>query len=172
MTFGTAAVIIAWLLASVAHTLFARPATQSGGRAFSGRADDVDSLLACQADVEQLFDDVNHKLFDLQMLGTRYDIALAEQWEGFSKQWKRRWRDVGTRCRFDELQNRGLGEAYDHLAAVYGELERMQRAYAVLLYNYIDHHASQVNDMRHALETSRKTFERLRASRGAGGDAG
>jgi hypothetical protein len=36
----------------------------------------------------------------------------------------------------------------------------------VLLYQYIDHHASQVDDIRHALESSRKAFERQRAARG------
>jgi hypothetical protein len=166
VTFGTSAIIIAWLIASVATNLFARPAVRPSAT-FSGRADDLDALLHCQADVESLFDDVNQKLFDLQALGARHDIELAEQWEAFSKRWKQRWREVGARCRFDELSNHGLGAAYDHLAAVYDELEGVQRAYAVLLYQYIDHHASRVDDIRHALESSRKAFERQRAARGA-----
>jgi hypothetical protein len=156
---------VVWLLASVAHALFAHPAVQPKAT-FSGRIDDVDALLKCQEDVESLFDGVNRKLFDLQALGARYDIELAEQWEAFSKQWKRHRLEVGARCRFDELANHGLGAAYDRLAAVYDELEGMQRAYAVLLYHYIDHHASQVDDIRHALESSRKAFERQRAARG------
>ena len=171
MTFGATAIIIAWLIASVAQSLFARPAVRPSAT-FSGRADDVDALLTCQADVESLFDDVNRKLFDLQSLGSRYDIELAQQWEAFSKRWKQRWREVGARCRFDELENHGLGAAYDHLAVVYDELEEVQRAYAVLLYNYIDHHASQVGDIRRALETSRKTFEKQRAARGPASHAG
>ena len=171
MTFGTSAIIIAWLIASVAHSLFARPAVRPSAT-FSGRADDVDALLTCQADVESLFDDVNRKLFDLQALGARYDIQIAEQWEGFSKRWKQRWREVGARCRFEELSNHGLGAPYDHLAVVYDELEGVQRAYAVLLYNYIDHHASQVDDIRHTLETSRKAFEKQRATRGVPSRAG
>ena len=85
----------------------------------------------------------------------------------FSKSWLRHRREVGARCRFDELKGHGLGAAYDHLAVVYDELEEVQRAYAVLLYNYIDHHASRVDDIRHALESSRKTFEQQGASRGA-----
>ena len=155
---------VSWLLASVAHTLFAHPAVQPKAT-FSGRVDDVEALLQCQHDVESLFDGVNRKLFDLQALGARYDIELAEQWEAFSKQWQRRRLEVGARCRFDELANHGLGAAYDRLAAVYDELEGMQRAYAVLLYHYIDHHESKVNDIRHALETSRKAFELKRAAR-------
>jgi hypothetical protein len=167
-TFGIAAIIIAWLIASVAHSLFARPAVrpESMVATFSGRADDTDALLSCQADVETLFDDVNRKLFSLQALGSHYDIELAEQWEMFSKRWKQRRREVGARCRFEELRSHGLGAAYDRLAAVYDELEEVQRAYAVLLYNYIDHRASQVDDIRHALESSRKTFESQRAARG------
>ena len=164
MTFTVTASITAWLLASVAHSLFAHPAVQPSAT-FSGRADDVDALLRCQADVETLFDELNRKLFDLQSLGARYDIELAQQWEAFSKQWKHRRLELGARCRFDELRNHGLGAAYDRLAAVYDELEGMQRAYAVLLYRYIDHHASQVDDIRHALESSRKAFERQRAAR-------
>jgi len=144
--------------------LFAHPAVRPSAT-FSGRADDIDALLDCQADVESLFDDLNRKLFDLQALGSRYDIELAEQWEAFSKQWKLRRLQAGARCRFDELKNHGLGAAYDRLAAVYDELEEVQRAYAVLLYNYIDHHASRVDDIRHALESSRKTFEKQRAAR-------
>jgi hypothetical protein len=163
-TFGTTAIIIAWLIASVAHSLFAHPAVRPSAT-FSGRADDIDALLDCQADVESLFDDLNRKLFDLQALGARYDIQQAVQWEAFSKSWLRHRREVGARCRFDELKGTGLGAAYDHLAVVYDELEEAQRAYAVLLYNYIDHHASRVEDIRHALESSRKTFEEQRAAR-------
>jgi hypothetical protein len=166
-TIGVTAVIVAWLIASVAHSLFVHPAVRTSATTFSGRADDVDALLDCQADVESLFDDLNRKLFDLQALGARYDIQQAVQWEAFSKGWQRRRQEVGARCRFDELSGHGLGAAYDHLAVVYDELEEVQRAYAVLLYNYIDHHASRVDDIRHALETSRKTFERQRAARGA-----
>ena len=164
-TFGTTAIIISWLLASVAHSLFAHPAVRTSAT-YSGRVDDIDALLDCQADVESLFDGLNRKLFDLQALGARYDIQQAEQWEAFSKSWLRHRREVGARCRFDELKGHGLGAAYDHLAVVYDELEEAQRAYAVLLYNYIDHHASRVDDIRHALETSRKTFEQQRAARG------
>jgi hypothetical protein len=170
-TFGIAAIIIAWLIASVAHSLFVHPAVRPTAT-FSGRADDTDALLRCQADVETLFDDVNRKLFSLQALGSHYDIELAEQWEMFSKRWKQRRRMVGARCRFEELRSHGLGAAYDRLAAVYDELEEVQRAYAVLLYNYIDHRASQVDDIRHALESSRKTFEAQRAARGATGQPG
>lgn len=169
-TFGTTAIIITWLLASVAHSLFAHPAVRTSAT-YSGRVDDIDALLDCQADVESLFDGLNRKLFDLQALGARYEIQQAEQWEAFSKSWLRHRREVGARCRFDELKGHGLGAAYDHLAVVYDELEEAQRAYAVLLYNYIDHHASRVDDIRHALETSRKTFELKRAARG-GGKAG
>jgi hypothetical protein len=167
-TFTVTTAGIVWLLASVAHTLFAHPAVRSQDAArFSGRSDDVEALLHCQTDVESLFDALNRKLFDLQALGARYDFQLAEQWEAFSKQWKRRRLEIGARCRFEELANHGLGAAYDRLAAVYDELERMQRAYAVLLYHYVDHHESTVNDIRHALETSRKAIERQRV--GAGG---
>jgi hypothetical protein len=170
-TFGISAIIIAWLIASVAHSLFAHPAVRASAT-FSGRADDLDALLGCQADVESLFDDIKGKLFDLQALGTRYDIEQAAQWEAFSKQWLRRRQEVGARCRFDELKGQGLGVAYDHLAVVYDELEEVQRAYAVLLYNYIDHHASRIDDIRHALEQSRKTLEQKRAARGAAPRAG
>ena len=83
-TFGTTAIIIAWLIASVAHSLFAHPAVRPSAT-FSGRAEDIDALLDCQADVESLFDDLNRKLFDLQALGARYDIQQAEQWEAFSR---------------------------------------------------------------------------------------
>lgn len=173
-TFGTTAIIIAWLIASVAHALFVHPAVRTDeGPIFSGNTEDVETLLRCQADVESLFDDVNRKLFDLQALGARYDIERAQQWEAFSKQWKQRWRQAGARCRFGELRNTGLGAAYDRLAAVYGELDDVQRAYAQLLYHYIDHHASQVDDIRHTLETSRKAFEAQRAgARGGDPEAG
>lgn len=169
-TFGTTTIIIAWLIASVAHSLWAHPAVRASAT-FSGRADDLDALLTCQAEVESLFDDLNRKLFDLQAQGAKYDVALGQRWEAFSKQWRGRRRLVGAQCRFDELKGHGLGAAYDHLAVVYDELEGTQRAYAVLLYNYIDHHASRVDDMRHALESSRKTFERQRLlKRGSSAD--
>jgi hypothetical protein len=166
LTFGATAIVTAWLIASVAHSLLAHPAVRPSAT-FSGRADDIDALISCQAHVEALFDDLNRKLFDLQALGARYDIELANQWEAFSKGWQRRRLAVGAQCRFEELQNHGLGAAYDHLAVVYDELQGVQRAYAVLLYNYIDHHASRVDDIRHTLEASRKALEEARAARGS-----
>ena len=49
--FTVTASIIVWLLASVAHSLFAHPAVLPTAT-FSGRADDVDALLRCPTVVE------------------------------------------------------------------------------------------------------------------------
>ncbi len=161
MVFSLTGLGIVWLLASVGHVLFAPPNVRLA-TFFSGKPDDLDAQLTCQADVETLFDDLNRKLFDLQNIGARYDIELGVQWEAFCSRWRQRWLVTGARCRFSELRNHGLGPAYDRLATVYDELEDMQRAYAVLLYHYIDHRASQVSDIRHALSQSRRDLEKLR----------
>jgi hypothetical protein len=163
LAFGVTGIIVAWLLASVGRALFVHPRVMSPDRLFSGRADDYDALLACQGDVEGLFAEVNRELFALQALGASHKDEMAQKWEAFSKEWEARRREIGARCRFSELENRGLGSAYDHLATVYDDLEDVQHAYTVLLDNFIDHHASRVDDIRRTLEASRRALEHERA---------
>jgi hypothetical protein len=67
---------------------------------------------------------------------------------------------VGARCRFEDLQDRGLGRGYDHLAHVHAELEEIQQQYGALLERFIDNEAPRVGDIRRKLADSRKLFEK------------
>ena len=155
------AVVGGWLIASVAHSLFAHPKVRSRIM-FSGKADDIEAQLDCQGEVNGLFVELNRKSFDLPKDAALQDFELVDQWEDFSKSWKQRWRQIGVRCRFSELAGRGIGAGYDRLAVVHEQLELMQRAYSVLIDNYLSHHASRVDELRHSLKTSREEIERQR----------
>lgn len=152
---------VAWMIASVAHSLFSHPEVRSRIM-FSGKANDIDAQLDCQHEVSALFTELNHKSFELPKDAALQDFELVGEWEAFSRSWKQRWRQVGVQCRFNELAGRGIGAGYDRLAVVHEQLELMQRAYSVLIDNYLSHHASRVDELRHSLKTSREEIERQR----------
>ena len=161
---GVTAILAAWLIASVAHGLFARPAAKQAATVLEPKPDEA-WLLQCQADVESLFDSLHQKLFDL-LDGKAPQPGAA--WDEFSRGFATRRREIGQRCRFEGRNpQHGLGAAHDRLAAIYDELDGVQRSYALLLHSYLDHYAARVGEIRHALQTSRKMLEAERAARGS-----
>ena len=122
-------------------------------------AENIDDVLNCQDRVEQLFKDLNDETFGLQGLVGKKDTDLAQQWEDFSKTWQDKWSEVGQRCRFVEMRDRGLGADFDRLAWAHEDLEDMKLKYAALLRNYIDEQVPHIESIRRSLETSRRGLE-------------
>jgi hypothetical protein len=148
---------ILYLLASIAVSVFSKRQVPLKERPIN--AQNIDDVLKCQADVEQLFKDLNDETFGLQGLVGKKDTDLAQQWEDFSKTWQDKWSEVGQRCRFVEMRDRGLGADFDRLAWAHEDLEDMKLKFAALLRNYIDEQVPHIESIRRSLETSRRGLE-------------
>jgi len=152
---------ILYLLASIAVSVFAKRQVPLKGKPIN--AQNIDEVLVCQDNVEQLFKDLNDETFSLQGLVGKQDTEagarLAMQWEDFSKRWHDRWSEVGQRCRFVELRDRGLGADFDRLAWAHEDLEDMKLKFAALLRNYIDEQVPHIESIRRSLEASRRGLE-------------
>ncbi len=156
IVFGLTTIGVGWLAASVGVTLFVRPPLPPGAITFSGRADDVSALERCLGEVRSLVDDL------VVRQAPARGSATATDWQELGDLWNQRWRDVGAQCRFEELHDQGLGEAFDHMAWVHTELPEVHRAYVALLRSYFSRQQPRVEEFRQALETSRRTLELLR----------
>jgi hypothetical protein len=119
-------------------------------------------MLICQGDVERLFHDLNERTFTLPTLVSQREANVAQQWDMFSKRWRTEWQEVGERCRFLELRDRGLGTAFDRLAYSHADLEDVELKFAALLRNYIDQQMPHIEEIRRNLDESRKGLERAR----------
>jgi hypothetical protein len=152
---------ILYLLASIAVSVFAKRQVPLKGKPIN--AQNIDEVLVCQGNVEQLFKDLNDETFSLQGLVGKQDTEagarLAMEWDDFSKRWHDRWSEVGQRCRFVELRDRGLGADFDRLAWAHEDLEDMKLKFAALLRNYIDEQVPHIESIRRSLEASRRGLE-------------
>src|SRR5262249_44684120 len=145
---------ILYLLASIGVSVFAKRHVPLQGKPID--ASNIDEVLTCQTDVEQLFKELNEETFGLQGLVGKKDTDLAQQWEDFSKRWHDRWTEVDQRCRFSEMRDRGLGADFDRLAWAHADLEDMKLKFAALLRNYIDDQVPHIESIRRSLEASRR----------------
>lgn len=156
------------LAISVVKELFFRPVVQLQEPMLSAEHPDPQSLLQCNHDVSSLYEDlgrITSQLLELPHTHERIDIN--GQWEEFSRSWLTRWEQVGAWCRFSELADTHLGEAYDRMARIHSDLPAMRLKYQSLLVRFDKHQAAELARMRRDLKRSR---ELLQGSQGASGE--
>jgi hypothetical protein len=130
----------------------------------------VEEMLACHKEVERLFRDLSHRYDEIpsQLAEAPFDVRRrAREVQG---QWRRRWREVGQYCRFNELSGKGMEPGFDQLAAVHADLEELDIGFAALLGRFGRQLAPGVDDVRRTLKASRQSLEAA-ARRGAPGAA-
>ena len=137
----------------------------------------IEELVACHAEVDRLFQDLNHRYDEIpsQLAQNPFDARRrAREVQG---EWRRKWREVGQHCRFNELSGKVVQPGFDQLAAVHADLEELDIGYAALLARFGRQLAPQVDDMRKTLQASRQSLEAAAhrgapvAAGGAGGTA-
>jgi hypothetical protein len=157
---------VSYLVISIGVAIFQRHDVLPRGAPIADRPSQTE-LLSCQDDVERLFGALNDQVFGLQALHGREEIDLAQRWEGWRTEWLRRWRQVGVRCRFGALRDRGLGPGYDHLAYLHEELETIEQQYGALLERFMRNEAPNVGELRRKIGETRKLLEAGGAARAA-----
>lgn len=164
LTTLTSAAIL-YLLASIAVSVFSNRTVRLRGNPI--HADNVDEIIQCQEGVERLFQELNDRTFRLYALVGRQEVDLAQKWQSFSRAWHNEWLELGQRCRFVELRDRGDGAAFDRLAYAHAALEEIELKFAALLRNYIEQQLPRLDEIRHDLEASRRGLEALKKKQAA-----
>jgi hypothetical protein len=126
----------------------------------------IEELLACHTEVDRLFHDLNHRYDEIpsQLADAPFDVGQRAR--ELQTQWRRRWREVGQHCRFNELSGKLMQPGFDRLTTVHADLEELDIGYAALLGRFGRQLASGVDDMRKTLQASRQSLEAA-ARRGA-----
>jgi hypothetical protein len=145
---------VVYLLTSIAVSVFAKRRVHLKGKPI--QAENIDDVLACQADVERLFHELAGRTFELCARPSRAKADLGEEWESFSQKWHDDWAEVGGRCRFLELRDRGLGADFDRLAWAHDALEDVKYKLAAILRAFADGEGREIAAIRHSLEASRQ----------------
>lgn len=161
----------ALLAASVAVQLFMRPHVEIDGPVLSADNPDPAALLACNRDVRKLYDELGETTAHLLEAPRRgdEDVKLGRAWERFGRDWIRAWHRVDARCRFEDLSG-SMGEPYDRMAQVHGDLRAMRLKYQSLLVHFDAEQADELREMQRALASSRRALEELERRPAGGGE--
>lgn len=170
---GVTGILILWLLSSVAYALLLPsrlPAGAVGESGLSGRPEGMDGLLSCQQEVEGLHAELAGAPPGLEKLSAGYDRAEgARRTAEFQGRWLPRWQAAGLRCHFREARmQEGLGAAFNQLAWSYERLGELRDGYLAQLDLFLARHTSELEAIRHALDSSRKAIEAQRCSAAPG----
>ncbi len=158
------------LAASVAVQLFLPPVVPLEGPRLSAENRDPALMLACNHQVQELYDQLGtetSQLLDAPRRGD--DRNLGAAWESFGRRWLRAWHVVNAQCGFEDLVGT-MGEPYDRMARVHGDLREMRLKYQSLLVRFDEDQADELRRMKRALERSRTELETLVEK--TGGSAG
>ena len=159
----------ALLAVSVAVELFMRPHVEVDGPVLSAENPDPAMLLECNQQVQKLYNDLGDETARLLDSPRRSDSAdLGRSWERFGRDWVREWHRVDATCRFEDLAG-SMGEPYDRMAQVHGDLRAMRLKYQSLLVHFDDEQADELREMRRALAQSRSALEKFQIESAAGG---
>jgi hypothetical protein len=137
----------------------------------------IEELLTCHAEVDRLFQDLNHRYDEIPTLLAKQPFDAGRRAREVQGEWRRKWREVGQHCRFNELSGKVVQPGFDELAAVYADLEELDIGHAALLARFGRQLAPRVDDMRKSLQASRQSLEAAArrgapsAAEGAGGTA-
>jgi hypothetical protein len=159
--FATIALGFVLLAASVAKQLFFKPDIVLQGPAISAENPDPVMLLTCNQKVQSLYDELGQTIAELLAAPAKAaERSLGREWEQFGRSWIHQWHVVDAECRFDELSG-SMGEPYDRMAQVHGDLRAMRLKYQSLLVRFDEEQSGELRDMQRALEKSRVALEAL-----------
>lgn len=177
------------LAASVVRELFFRPVVQLQGPVLSAENPTREDLMRCHQDVQTLYRDLDRVALKLLALPVRKQenairsiaddplpkafrdavgtylnantaVDITDVWEKFSQDWSARWDVVNAFCRFSELEETGMGQAYDSMADVHGTLPTMRLKYQNLLVRFDDEQAAELSLMKRELQRSKLLLRR------------
>lgn len=131
----------------------------------------MEELLACHSEVNRLFQDLNHRYAELPAQLAKQPVDMQRRTRQVQGEWRRKWREVGQHCRFDELSGKVRQPGFDQLATVHADLEELDIGYAALLARFGRQMAPRVDDLRRQLQHSKQSLQAA-ARRGAPGAAG
>ena len=159
-TIGAGALLLA---ASVVWGLFVRPVVPPSGPMLSPDDPDPIEMLRCHEDVTRLYAELDHTTIELlshppstPLPPPEHPRGILPAWDSFSRGWLARWEEANGRCRFFELADTHMGQAYDLMANAHGALLAIRLKYQSLLVQFDREQAAELADMHRALDRSRR----------------
>lgn len=147
------------LAVSVLKELFFRPVGTPHGSVLSANNPDPEILMRCHDSIASLSEDlgtISTELLALPRTQSPEEARIMPRWEEFSQQWLMRWDDVNARCRFSELRNDSMGEAYHLMAEVHGDLPAMRLKYKSLLAHFAHNQTTDLARMQRQLARAKQ----------------
>jgi len=144
------------LVVSVAlELLFRVPAVDLPKSSLRADNPDPHELVACNRSVRHLLDGLAATTSELVTAPLRdREVELEEEWKHFSSTWRDEWDVVNAQCRFRDLAETNMGEAYDQMAQVHGDLPSMRLRFQSLLVRFDDEQTAELAEMTRALDQS------------------
>lgn len=150
---GTASL---YLLASVVHELFLRKQAVAAGPPVANAVE----LLRCHDAVSELLEDLGKTAAGLELEAVTGDgRELAQRWAEHERDWRRRWTATNELCRFDRTADPALGPAFEWISGVWERLPAVQLQYRDMMRRFADHPGSDLEEMRAALDRSRRLLQ-------------
>lgn len=143
---------VLYLVLSIAVNVFFRPENLAKQPQITGNAASQSDKIACQREVQALFDDLNSALSERQKDVGRTQEDVLTKWDTWKAAWHQRWAQTGYRCRFQELRGGPMGEPFSRLAELHEELEEIEQRFDALLLRFLRNEAQEVASMRSALQ--------------------
>lgn len=144
------------MLGSVVYELFIYRPNSHEAPAVAGAAD----LLQCHDAVAELLTDLGTTAAELEREAVVGDgRELAQRWAEHERDWRRRWNGANDLCRFDRAPEPALGPAFEWMTAVWEKLPALQLTYRDQMRRFAENPGSELEEMRAALDRSRKLLE-------------
>lgn len=119
----------------------------------------------CNHDVTSLYEQLSRTALRLLALPQQHERTdIIPQWEEFSRSWLTRWERVNAWCRFPELADTHMGEAYDRMAQIHGDLPALRLKYQSLLVRFDRQQAAELARIRRDLEYTVRLLERTQGA--------
>jgi hypothetical protein len=170
--FAFVGVVGVWLILSISVWLLQRHRARQL-RPPIGNQPRIEEMLGCQTEVEKLFRDLNQRYEEIPSQYAEAPFDVTRRAREVQAQWRRKWREVGQHCRFNELSGKGMQPGFDQLATVHADLEELDIGYGALIGRFGRQLAPGVDDTRRTLHASRQSLQAaaLRGAPGAAADA-
>lgn len=152
---GTASL---YVLTSIVFQLFFGGPSQAA--AAGPPAATARELLQCHDAVAELLTDLGQTATGLELEAVTGDgRELAQRWAEHERDWRRRWTAANVTCRFDRAADPALGPAFEWISGVWERLPAVQLQYRDLMRRFADHPGSELEEMRAALDRSRRLLQ-------------
>lgn len=153
----------AYLLISVGVSIYRRRHAVPTGERVSVQLT-LSEIHGCYEDLDDISQGLQKHLENFHHLLATYSTSEAQRWEDEAAVWRRQWKVLGQRCRFNEIRGARHRKELEEMAAAYDEMGVTEQIYTHALLRFGKDQAPRLDRVRNRLQ---KIGERLAKSESA-----